>query len=72
MECCSQQDQDTIHALSTGKIKWIQESNNSHIPPSLALAANLELLSLQAFIAATPLSQCLGYHHIVQSCPCEL
>ena len=34
MECCSQQDQATIHALSTGKIKWIQESNNSHIPPS--------------------------------------
>ncbi len=35
MECCSQQDQATIHALSTGKIKWIQESNNSHIPHSL-------------------------------------
>ena len=35
MECCSQQDQDTIHALTTGRIKWIQESNNSHIPPSL-------------------------------------
>ena len=34
MECCSQQDQQTIHALSTGKIKWIQESNNSHIPRS--------------------------------------